>query len=145
MYRSGNLEVKRILIDTNAYAAFMHGDAEAEQIIEQASAVGIIVIVLGELLAGFKIGARLQENLDRLKRFLASPGVEIVVIEQSVAELYADVIAQLRAAGRPVPTNDVWIAATALARGYDLFSNDAHFRAVPGLKMVTRVGDLKSG
>ena len=51
-------------------------------------------------------------------------------------------IAPLRRLGRPIPTNDMWIAATALQHGLAVFSNDGHFRAVPGLHVGTLLDDF---
>ena len=130
-------------IHTNAYAAFKRGDAEAEEIIDRATAIGLSVIVLGELLAGFNAGTRLQFNLDELQRFLASPGISIVSIDEAVARRYATLADSMRRKGKPIPTNDLWIAATALERGFDIFSYDAHFREVPGLIVGANWADFQ--
>jgi tRNA(fMet)-specific endonuclease VapC len=100
------------------------------------------VIVFGELLHGFQFGAREQWNRGKLAEFIQSPGVELVPIGQSVAQRYGTLKTQRRRLGRPIPTNDIWIAATAIERDYAVHSYDAHFRAVPGLRVVTTPSDL---
>jgi predicted nucleic acid-binding protein len=131
-----------ILIDTNAYAAVHRGDAEAEKIVARSPRIGISAVALGEILAGIRIGAREQHNRADLSQFLSSRRVELLLVDEPIAERYAEIMAQLRAAGRPIPTNDVWIAATAMEHGFAVHSYDAHFRAVPGLNVVTKLADL---
>ena len=58
---------------------------------------------------------------------------EIVPITLSVAEAYAGIDVALRRKGRPIPVNDVWVAAVALTRGAVLVTNDDHFTRVEGL------------
>lgn len=134
--------MKPILIDTNAYVAITKGDRNAQAIIQNAPRMGISVIVLGELLTGFRIGKREKTNRETLQRFIASPRVELLPITENIAEHYAILIAQLRSVGTPIPTNDAWIAATALDAGYDVFSYDSHFGVVPGLKFGTRLSEF---
>ena len=58
------------------------------------------------------------------------------------AERHAEVYVALRAAGTPIPTNDMWIAASALQHGLPLLTFDLHFRGFPGLTVVQSVADL---
>jgi predicted nucleic acid-binding protein len=90
-------------------------------------------IVLGELEAGFELGERARENLFLLSRFLAEPFVSVHDVTPSVSRHYARVFAQLRRAGRPIPINDVWIAATTLDCGGHLLTLDDDFSAVAGI------------
>jgi tRNA(fMet)-specific endonuclease VapC len=137
--------VTRIIIDTNAYARLMRGDREAEEIVERCDSVGFSVIVLAELLSGFQSGRRSKKNIEELEEFLASPGVGIVEIDRAAAERYASLSAAMRRIGRPIPTNDLWIAASAIEHEYAVHSYDAHFCAVPGLRVVTKLSDLSEG
>jgi tRNA(fMet)-specific endonuclease VapC len=77
--------MKPILIDTNAYVAITKGDRNARAIIQSAPHMGISVIVLGELLAGFRIGKREKTNRETLHRFLATPRVELLPITENDA------------------------------------------------------------
>ena len=52
------------------------------------------------------------------------------------AEYYALIVKKLRAKGKPIPTNDVWIAANALRHGMALYSFDRHFGEIDGLLLV---------
>ena len=90
-------------------------------------------IVAGELLGGSRRGTRYRENLADLERFLAMPRVLLLPVSLTTAERYARVYAALRSRGRPIPTNDMWIAAHAMESGAELLSSDPHFRYVEGL------------
>jgi predicted nucleic acid-binding protein len=57
--------------------------------------------------------------------------VGIVLITEDTAERYARIYAYLRTAGRPIPTNDLWIAASAMEHGAELLTTDRHFLDVP--------------
>lgn len=63
-------------------------------------------VVIGELLAGFAVGSHEEKNRDELRQFLASVRVAIVAIDEDTAAFYATVYRNLRARGRPIPTND---------------------------------------
>lgn len=127
------MAVKAVALDTNAYTAFKLGKPEAREIVRQADAIGLSAVVIGELLAGFAAGAREGRNRAELRRFLDSPRVRIHAASEATAEYYARVYAALRKKGRPIPTNDLWIAASALQHGLALYSYDAHFEAIDGL------------
>src|SRR5262245_25964153 len=99
-------------------------------------------IVLGELLSGFAVGTREEANRQELQQFLASERVHQLVIDAETAAQYAVVYRELRRRGRPIPTNDMWIAASALQHGFAVFSDDGHFYEVPGLHVGTRLDDF---
>jgi len=134
--------VTRILLDTNAYAAFKRGHPDAAAVVQRAAVVALTPVVLGELLGGFAAGAREQQNKAELSAFLASPRVWVAPVDGATAEHYATVYAALRAGGTPIPTNDMWIAASAIQHGLRLFTFDAHFGTVPGLVTGTTVAEL---
>ena len=123
----------RICLDTSAYSNFRRGQADAVARIDQAEWVGVPSVVLGELWAGFGMGNQAQGDAERLAEFLAHPLVEVLVIDADVARIYGDVYLDLRAQGQPVPTNDLWIAATTIRAGATLLTFDNHFRAVARL------------
>lgn len=85
------------------------------------------VIALGELRAGFAVARRSDENEAELEAFLASPAVEVLPVDSEVSRHYAAIVADLRRAGTPVPTNDIWVAATAARCGATVLTSDTHF------------------
>lgn len=134
--------MRPILIDTNAYTAFMRGDDEIVEVLAHADRLYLNSIVLGELLGGFAAGNREAKNRDELARFLGSPRVGILPVTPDTADSYALVYAELRRKGQSIPSNDLWIAASALEFGAALLSLDAHFAHVPGLRLGRRMADF---
>jgi tRNA(fMet)-specific endonuclease VapC len=123
----------RLLLDTNAYSALLRGHLEVAAIVRSAERVLLSAVVVGELLYGFRRGSRFTENAARLEAFLDKAAVDLLPVGFTTAERFGRIAASLRAKGRPLPTNDVWIAAHALETGADLLSADAHFADVDGL------------
>lgn len=101
-----------------------------------ADEIHLPLIVLGELLAGFAASSRPERNRRDLAEFMSAPRVSLMRPDERTAHRYAEVISALREAGRPIPTNDVWIAALALQAAMPLLTFDAHFAHVPGLELV---------
>ena len=108
----------------------MRGHAGVVDILQQADEIDLSTVVLGELLAGFRRGERWHRNLEALRRFQASPRVRRVAPGEQTAHRYAEILTSLRQAGTPIPTNDVWIAASALEQEARVLTTDQHFRRV---------------
>jgi tRNA(fMet)-specific endonuclease VapC len=129
------LEVKKILLDTNAYAALMAGNDDVLIVLSAAETIYISVIVLGELLEGFKGGNKERENRKRLDTFLEKPTVKILNATAETSEIYAEIKTALRKSGTPIPIHDVWIAAHAQESGAAVVTFDKHFEKVPGIRL----------
>jgi tRNA(fMet)-specific endonuclease VapC len=134
--------MKKILLDTNAYVAFKRGEKVALHIIQKVDSIGFSVVVLGELLAGFSAGSKESINRQELKAFLGSPRVVMLNVGETTTEFYAKVFSGLKQKGKPIPTNDLWIAATALEHGYAIFTYDQHFKEINGLLVGNKTSDL---
>jgi tRNA(fMet)-specific endonuclease VapC len=128
--------MKNILIDTNFYVAFKRSHQTAVEVLRQAEYIGMSIVVLGELLAGFRCGSREPENRRELDQFLDSPRVEVLTLDEETAEFYAEVFRALKFKGRPIPSNDLWIAASSLRHGLALSTFDEHFRHIDGLLLT---------
>jgi tRNA(fMet)-specific endonuclease VapC len=126
----------RILIDTNAYSALVEGQPEIGIRVREAEEVLISTVVLGELLFGFHNGSRYEQNRHVLDRFLREPRVQVVTLTLNTAERFGEIFTSLRKRGKPIPTNDIWIAAQAVETGSDLLSSDSHFSEVAGLSWI---------
>jgi tRNA(fMet)-specific endonuclease VapC len=122
--------MSRLTLDTSAYSAFKRNHLYVVQRLRRAREILIPTIVLGELLAGFDAGGRSRRNRDELRLFLGSPRVRLASITGDTAERYALIYASLRAAGNPIPTNDLWIAASTMEHGTELVTLDGDFRHV---------------
>lgn len=121
----------RVLLDTSAYSALHRGDTRILEVLRQSSLVGISAVVLGELRSGFRQGNRAAENEAELVSFLMRPSVRVLDLTSDTALQYAEVDVYLRKKGRPIPRNDVWIAASAREHGLVLVTTDQHFRQIP--------------
>ncbi len=94
------------------------------------------LIVIGELLYGFRKGSRPERNVRELHAFLDNPRVTIAAMSLTTADRYSRIAASLRAKGRPIPSNDIRIAAHAMETGADLVSHDRHFEEISGLAWI---------
>src|SRR5262245_18209566 len=102
-----------ILVDTSAHSAGARGHQRVKFVLERATTISFNPAVLGEWQAGFWRGTRRAENEETLRNFLAAPRVRVLDITAETARRYAAIVNHLRDAGTPLPTNDVWIAASA--------------------------------
>ena len=123
----------KILLDSNAYSLWKRGHRHVAELIRSSGEVLVPIVVVGELLYGFRYGPRPEDNVRELHLFLGNSRVDIVATTMTTADRYARIASALRARGRPIPTNDIWIAAHAMETGADLVSSDQHFAVVDGL------------
>jgi tRNA(fMet)-specific endonuclease VapC len=125
--------MKHILIDTNIYIEAMRGNEEIVEKLSIVDRIGISAVSAGELLAGVKLQDKPEKYADQLKEFLDSPRVAFLPVTYTTADFYSEIYVKLRKAGTPVPTNDMWIPATALEHGLFIFTLDKHFDRIAGL------------
>ena len=125
--------MKKVLIDTNIYSLAMKGDINVVNTLRKIDRIGFSTISIGELYSGFKGGSHEAKNREELNIFLDSPRVFVHPIDEETADFYASILNSLKAAGTPIPTNDIWIAAVVFQHGYTLFTRDKHFILVSGL------------
>lgn len=128
--------MSRICLDTSAYSQLRRSHPGAVRTIDEAEEVLVPVITLGEIRAGFRTGGRERENEEVLAAFLDEPAIRVLDVDDLASKLYADLWADLRRAGTPLPANDVWIAALALREGATLVTFDADFRRIPRLGVI---------
>ena len=137
---SDGLMPARLALDTSAYSRFRSGDGRVLDLLAAAETVILPAIVLGELHGAFEFGARARANRLTLAEFLTEPFVSVAPVSADVARRYGKVYAALRRAGRPIPVNDMWIAATAMASGACLVTFDRDFTHVAGLDYLLLEG-----
>lgn len=121
----------RLALDTNAYSAAARGEPKAVALVRAADQLTMPFVVLAELRAGFAAGSEGRRNEAALTRFLASSRVDVQYPDEQTTHHYANIFAQLRRQGTPIPTNDIWIAALVLQHDLVLFTDDAHFSNIP--------------
>lgn len=121
------------LLDTNAYVALKRDHVGVVDLVRACSELVFSAVVVGELLFGFRNGARLDRNTRELDDLLAQPRVRLVPVSRTTADRFGRIASALRKAGKPIPSNDIWIAAHAFETGAELVSFDRHFESVDGL------------
>ncbi len=125
--------MRKGLLDTNFYVAFKRNNSKAVEVIRSLDFIGIDITVLAELLTGFKMGNKEKFNISELELFLNNNRSHIVNHDLNTAKYYALIVKNLKEKGTPIPTNDVWIAASAMRHGLTLCTFDKHFDSVDGL------------
>jgi len=123
-----------VILDTNGLSAIADGDAAIEPILREADEVALPVIALGEYLYGI----RQSRDRDRYEVWLAKSieSFRVLFVDEGTAACYASLRGELKKAGTPIPSNDVWIAALARQHGLDVLSRDRHFDQIPGLRRI---------
>ena len=124
-----------MILDTNGFSAIAEGDPLLNEIIARADNIYLPVIVLGEYIFGILQSRYRLQYKQWLEESL--PIFRILAIDENTAEHYADIRLELKKVGRPIPANDMWIAALTRQHGSTILSRDTHFDSVPGLKRVT--------
>ena len=125
----------RYLLDTNVVIALFDGQASIKEAAVKAREVFLPSVVVGELYFGAFSSYRVVENRSRLEHFAAS--VTILACDEKTALYFGQTKNDLRAKGRPIPDNDLWIAAIAQQHGLTLVTRDEHFQAIENLRQET--------
>ena len=123
-----------LAVDTNAVIVYREGVPEVCSLIEESEIIFLPVTVLGELLFGAANSGRPQENELAIRRFLSQSF--LMTIDESIAVRYANLRLELKKIGRPIPENDIWIAASCLEYDVALLSRDTHFDHIPKLQVI---------
>jgi predicted nucleic acid-binding protein len=124
-----------LILDTNAVSAFADGNRELRLAIGKERNLAAPAVVLGEYLFAIRQSRHRAQYERWLKTHL--PLFSLLPIDSATAGSYAEIRLELKAAGRPIPTNDIWIAALARQYDYALLTRDRHFEAVQGLRLMS--------
>ena len=123
-----------MILDTNGLSALVEGEPSLEPVLRKAEHLAIPAIVLGEYRYGICHSRNLQDYQQWLQQYL--PYFRILDIEDRTTIPYAAVRTELKRAGTPIPSNDVWIAALCRQHSLPIISRDHHFDLVPGIKRI---------
>jgi tRNA(fMet)-specific endonuclease VapC len=123
-----------MILDTNGLSALAEGDPRLEPILRKATQIAVPVIVLGEYRYGIQQSRERQRYEHWLVEYLSK--FRILDVEEQTTTSYAAVRGELKRAGTPIPSNDVWIAALCRQHSLPLLSRDRHFDLVPGLHRI---------
>jgi len=123
-----------MILDTNAVSALLSGEPALALLLEASQRHHLPVVVIGE----YRYGLLRSRHRQTLQAFLDTLIRESLVlrVDETTATHYAAVRDELRQAGRPIPENDVWIAALARQHDQPLLSRDEYFDAVAGLERL---------
>lgn len=123
-----------MILDTNALSAIADDEPAAVRLFSNATSIELPAIVLGEYRFGISQSRRRKEYEKWLGEMIAA--TRVLPVDEETSGHYAQVRSELKKAGRPIPSNDLWIAALSRQHRLPLMSQDAHFDAVSGLKRI---------
>jgi len=123
-----------VILDTNGLSALAEGEPAIEPLLRKAAQIAIPVIVLGEYRYGIAHSRDRKQYEEWLTSYLSR--FRILVVDEETTISYSDVRTELKRAGTPIPSNDVWIAALCRQHRLPLLSRDLHFDAVPGVRRL---------
>jgi tRNA(fMet)-specific endonuclease VapC len=124
-----------MILDTNTLSALAEGDEKLLPVLLPHSRHHIPVIVSGEYRYGLKRSrerAVREQWLDELEACS-----DILEVDTETSRYYAQVREELRGIGKPIPENDVWIAALSRQHGLEIVTRDSHFEHVPGIRRIS--------
>jgi tRNA(fMet)-specific endonuclease VapC len=123
-----------VILDTNALSAIADNEKAAVRIFSQAASIELPVIVLGEFTFGIAQSKHRNQYEQWLGKLIAA--TRVLPVDQETSGHYAKIRAELKKAGQPIPSNDLWIAALSRQYRLPVMSQDRHFDAVKGLQRI---------
>ena len=123
-----------MILDTNALSAAAEREPSALEVVAQAEHLAIPVIVLGEYRLGIAQSRHRASYENWLREWIAA--VNVLDIDEETTHSYSAIGLQLKKKGKPIPSNDLWIAALCRQHSLPLLSRDRHFDFVSGLQRI---------
>jgi predicted nucleic acid-binding protein len=123
-----------VILDTNGLSAVADGDAALQPILRKAVEVAVPVIVLGE----YRYGIQQSRDRQRYEQWLTESvrNYRVLDVDEETSLYYATLRSELKRAGTPIPSNDVWIAALCRQHSFSVLSRDRHFDVVSGIERI---------
>ncbi len=123
-----------MILDTNGLSAVAEGVAALEPILRNAAELAVPVVVLGE----YRYGIQQSRERQRYEQWLTETicSYRVLDVDEDTAISYAAIRSELKRAGTPIPSNDVWIAALCRQHSFPLISRDQHFDLVRGIERI---------
>jgi tRNA(fMet)-specific endonuclease VapC len=132
---TGVNQFSEISLDTNIAIEVLNANSSVKNYFVGVSKIYLPVTVVGELLWGAKNSSKAEENLVKYKNFIS--GCEVLNVTSQVADVYSSVKTHLKKIGKPIPENDIWIAAICIANNVALITKDADFNNIPELQKIS--------
>ncbi len=124
----------RYLLDTNIVIVSFRGESGVVDRIDDADEYFVSSTILGELFYGAFNSTNVNDNIGRIESFLAKSG--LLSCDAVTSQIYGEIKTELRREGRPIPDNDIWIAASAKQHSLTLVTRDVHFDDLDGLPVI---------
>jgi predicted nucleic acid-binding protein len=126
--------MQRAVADTSVFIGLEAARLDAERFAN--FAWGVSVVTLGELRLGVLQARDPEAAARRLSTYQLAQRFEPIAVDEAVSEAWALLLSRLRAMGRKAPINDSWIAATAIAQGVPIVTQDADYDVMPELEVI---------
>ena len=121
----------RHLLDTNIIIALFKNDENVRDHVAGSLAVFVPAIALGELYYGAAHSGRAEKNMNQVREFAES--AVVLACDTTTAEHYGQIKNELKVKGRPLPENDIWIAAISRQHSLTVVTRDQHFKEIDAL------------
>ena len=122
-----------VLLDTSVLIGWENDRFDKSKL---PGAVSVSVVTVAELRLGVLTATTLEARARRMATLRLVESLEPLPVDDKVADAWATLVAKLRAAGRKSPINDSWIAATAIARGIPVATQDDDYDGMPDLSVI---------
>lgn len=122
-----------VLIDTSVLIGWENDRFDKEKL---PADVSVSVITVAELRLGVLTATSLEARARRMAALRLAESLAPLPVDDAAADAWAVLVAGLRGAGRKAPVNDSWIAATAIARGIPVATQDEDYDGMPGLSVI---------
>jgi tRNA(fMet)-specific endonuclease VapC len=123
-----------MIVDTNALSAIADERDRITEVLAAATGIVLPVIAIGEYRSGIARSRNFLRYQRWLDEFIAAS--RVLAIDESTTHSYADIALELRQMGKPIPTNDIWIAALCRQHSLPLLSRDRHFDRINGIQRI---------
>uniref|UniRef100_UPI00404AFC28 type II toxin-antitoxin system VapC family toxin n=1 Tax=Flavobacterium sp. TaxID=239 RepID=UPI00404AFC28 len=123
------------LLDSNAIIDYLRGNNKSLLDLMEKKNVAVPVIVVGELYYGAENSTQIKKHLTQIEAFITS--ITIIDVTFETSKIYGSIRTKLKKLGKPIPENDIWIAAIALQNESVLITNDHHFKNIKNLKTIS--------
>lgn len=123
----------KFLLDTNIIVAWLKGEVSIADNIDKAKEVHLPIIVIGELYYGALYSTHVQKNITEIQKITSH--YNVLQIDEETTIIYGNIKALLRKKGKPIPENDIWIAAIAQRYQLILITRDKHFKEIENISL----------
>jgi tRNA(fMet)-specific endonuclease VapC len=124
----------RFALDTNIVSALLKGESTIADQIDAAESVFLPIIVVGELYYGAAFSSQVDKNTEDIRKITSR--YPILSLDEDTTIAYGSIKTGLRRKGKPIPENDIWIAAIAIQNDLVLVTRDNHFKEIDGLPLI---------